>query len=114
MSSLVIALIVFVCIFGSELVGYYLRARLPEHHLSEDSLRAVSLAVDLVATLAALVRGLLTASAKSSFEKIGDEFRQTAAKVVLLDRALANYGPESKEARDLLYNNYATVINLIF
>ena len=48
---------------------FYLRTRLPEHHLSEDSLRAVSLAIGLIATLAALVLGLLTASAKSSFDK---------------------------------------------
>lgn len=114
MGSLGTALIVFVCVFGSALVGCYLRARLPGHHLSEDSLRAVSLAVGLVATLAALVLGLLTASAKSSFDKIDDEFRQTAAKVVLLDRALANYGPESKEARDLLRTIYASVIKLVF
>jgi hypothetical protein len=82
--------------------------------LSEDSLRAVSLAIGLIATLAALVLGLLTASAKSSFDKIDDEFRQTAAKVVLLDRALANYGPESKKARDLLRSTYTCVIELLF
>jgi hypothetical protein len=36
MSHLVIALIVFVCVFGSALLGLYLRTVLPEHHLSED------------------------------------------------------------------------------
>jgi len=114
MSSLAIALIVLACIFGSALAGFYLRTRLPEHHLSEDSLRAVSLAIGLVGTLAALVLGLLTASAKSSFDKIDDEFQQVATKVVLLDRALANYGPESKAARDLLRSTYASVIELVF
>ena len=114
MSSLAIASIVFACVFGSAFVGFYLRSRLPEHHLSEDSLRAVSLAIGLIATLAALVLGLLTASAKSSFDKIDDGFRQVAAKVVLLDRALANYGPESKEARDLLRSTYTSAIELVF
>jgi hypothetical protein len=114
MSSLAITFIVFVCVFGSALVGCYLRIRLPEHHLSADSLRAVSLAIGLVATLAAMVLGLLTASAKSSFDKIDDGFRQVAARVVMLDRVLANYGPESKEARDLLRSTYATVVELVF
>ena len=114
MSSLTIVSIVFVCVFGSALVGFYLRSRLPEHLLSEDSLRGVSLAIGLIATLAALVLGLLTASAKSSFDKLDDGFRQVAAKVVLLDRALANYGPETKDARELLHSTYASAVELIF
>ena len=114
MSALAISFIVFACVFGSALAGFYLRTRLPEHHLSEDSLRAVSLAIGLIATLAALVLGLLTASAKSSFDKLDDNFRQVAAKVVLFDRALANYGPETKEAREMLLSTYASVIELVF
>ena len=72
MSSLVIALIVFVCVFGSALLGLFLRTSLPEHHLSEDSTGVVKLGTGLIATLAALVLGLLIASAKTSFDKIKD------------------------------------------
>ena len=114
MSSLAIASIVFVCVFGSALLGLFLRTVLPDHHLSEDSTGVVKMGTGLLATLAALVLGLLIASAKTSFDKINDEVTQTAAKVVHLDRALAHYGPETKEARDLLHRVFASAIELIF
>jgi len=60
-----------------------------------------------MATLAALVLGLLIASAKVSFDRLNEEFTQTAATVVMIDRTLADYGPEAKEARDLQRRTYA-------
>jgi hypothetical protein len=114
MSSVAIAFIVFVCVFGSGLVGLFLRSSLPDHHLSEDSMGVVKLGAGLIATLAALVLGLLIASAKSSFDQINDEFTQAAVKVVMLDRTLASYGPETKEARELLRGIYASAVELIF
>jgi hypothetical protein len=114
MSSLAIASIVFVCVFSSALLGLFLRTCLPEHHLSEDSTGVVKLGTGLLATLAALVLGLLIASAKTTFDKIKDEVTQGAAKVVQLDRALALYGPETKEARDLLRGALASAIELLF
>ncbi len=114
MSSLTIASIVFMCVFGSALVGLFLRTSLPEHHLSDDSTGVVKLGTGLIATLAALVLGLLIASAKTSFDKVKDEVTQSAAKVVQLDQTLAHYGPETKEARDLLHVAVASAIELIF
>ena len=89
MSPLAIASIVFVCVFVSALFGLFLRTVLPDHHLSEDSKGVVKLGTGLLATLAALVLGLLIASAKTSFDKIKDDVAQTAVKVIQLDRALA-------------------------
>ncbi|MFM0198272.1 hypothetical protein PQR53_00150 [Paraburkholderia fungorum] len=68
----------------------FLRASLPEHHLSDDSTAIVKLGAGLMATLAALVPGLLIASAKISFDRLDEEFTQTAATVVMLDRTLAD------------------------
>ena len=114
MSPLGIASIVFVCIFGSAMFGFYLRTVLPDHHLSDDSMRVVTLSTALIATLAAVVLGLLISSAKSSFDSISDEITQTASRVVLLDRSLANFGPETKETRDLLHRAFASAIEMIF
>jgi hypothetical protein len=114
MSSLTIAFIVFACVFGSGLLGLHLRRRLPDHHLSDESIGAVKLGTGLIATLAALVLGLLIASAKGSYDRFGDEFTQTAAKVVMLDRTLAQYGPETKLVRELLRQTYAAVVEVIF
>ena len=112
MSELAIAVIVFACIFGSAVLGLFLRAMLPEHHLSSESKDVVKLAMGLIATMAALVLGLLTASAKSSFDLQSAEIVHTAADIIRLDRTLARYGPETKEIRDLLKQAVAFRIHL--
>lgn len=96
------ALIVFACVFGAALLGMFLRAILPAHHLSDDTKSTVSVAMGLVATMAALILGLLVASAKELYDAEKSGVTQLAAKVVGLDRLLANYGPETKEARSSL------------
>jgi hypothetical protein len=113
MSSLAIASIVFACVFGSGVIGLFLRTALPEHHLSDNSTGVVKLGAGLIATLAALVLGLLIASAKTYYDKIGDEVIQSAATVIQLDRALARYGPETKEARTLLRTAFASAVEVI-
>ena len=102
MRSIGISAIVFVCIFGASLLGMLLRSTLPEHHLSSDSKDAVKVGIGLVGTMAALVLGLLVASAKGNYDSQGAALTQLAANVVMLDRMLAHYGPETKEVRDSL------------
>jgi len=108
------AVIVFVCVFGGALLGMLLRTVLPEHHLSDASKNTVSLVMGLIATLSALVLGLLVASAKSSFDLENEGFRQSAARLILLDRTLAQYGPESKELRELIRKSAAARIEHLF
>ena len=102
MSSIAISLIAFACVFGAALLGIFLRAILPEHHLSADSKGVVNLGMALVATMSALVLGLLIASAKNSYDTQSSALTEASAKIVVLDRVLAHYGPETKEVRDLL------------
>jgi len=64
-------LIVFACVFGGTLLGLYLSKKVAAHHLSADSKDAMKLALGVIGTLAALVLGLLLASAKSSFDAKG-------------------------------------------
>jgi hypothetical protein len=87
-----------------------LRACLPEHHLSPESRDVVKLGMGLIATITALVLGLLVASAKSSFDAQRNGLAQLAGNVVFLDRVLARYGPESKEAREQLRNSVADML----
>jgi len=77
----------------------WLRALLPERQLNAESKDTVRLGVGLIATMTALVLGLVTASAKSSFDAMNNGIVQGSAKFILLDRALARYGPETKSAR---------------
>jgi hypothetical protein len=93
---------VFVIIFAGALLGLLMRSRLPEHHLSADSKDVVKLSMGVLGTMTALVLGLLIASAKGSFDAQRGGVSQLAASVVVLDRTLALYGPETKEIRGLL------------
>ena len=68
----------------------------------------------LVSTMAALVLGLLVSSAKSYYDAQSTELTQMSAKVILLDRLLAHYGPETKEVRDRLRNALAESIDTIW
>jgi hypothetical protein len=102
MSSITVSLIVFACVFGGALLGILLHAVLPPHHLSAESKDIVKLGMGLVGTMAALVLGLLVASAKGSYDAQSAELTRMSANIALLDRVLANYGPETKEARALL------------
>jgi hypothetical protein len=89
----------------------FLRTALPGHHLSDESRDVVKLATGLVGTMAALVLGLLVASAKGSFDAQSTELTQMSANIVVLDRTLAHYGPEAKETREALRNAVAGVLN---
>jgi len=110
-SAIAIGCIAFACMFGGALLGMCLRAALPEHHLSTDSKDVVKLGMGLLATMAALVLSLLIASAKNSYDTQSSELTQMAANVFLLDRFMAHYGPETKEARDLLRRAVARALD---
>jgi hypothetical protein len=114
MSPLAISLVSFGCIFGGILIGMFLRSVLPEHHLSDESKDAVKLGIGMIATLAALVLGLLIASAKGHFDTMNNGLAQTSSKIILLDRTMAYYGPETKEARDLLRLSVASAIDQLW
>ena len=103
MSSLAISGIVFGCIAGGVVLGMILRALMPEKHLSAETKSIVNLGMGLIGTMTALVLGLLIASAKGSFDAQRNGLAQLSGNVIFLDRALAHYGPESKEARKMLH-----------
>jgi hypothetical protein len=111
MSSLATSGVVFAVIFGGALLGMALRKLLPEHHREPDTKDVVKLGMGIVGTMAALVLGLLTASAKSSFDSQHTVVAQLAANVSLLDRALAHYGPEAKSSRDELRTAVTAMID---
>ena len=102
MKSIWIAVIVFGCVFGAAIVGTLVHGKLPQHHRDGDSKDVIKLVMGLIATIAALVLGLLIASAHTSYDTQESEVRQLAVHVALLDRILAHYGPEAAPARVLL------------
>ena len=102
MSAIAIALIVLACVCTGALLGNLLRNLLPHDNLSPGSQEAVKLGLGFVGTMSALVLGLLISSAKASYDAVNSEMTQMSARVIFLDRVLTLYGPETKDARDLL------------
>ena len=112
MNSEAIGLVVFTCVFGGALLGMLIRSWLPADHVSGDARDVMKLGIGLIATTTALVLGLLTASAKSAFDTENAEIRTSAANLVLLDRTLAQYGPEAAPIRAGLKQAVARRIGL--
>jgi hypothetical protein len=109
MGPLIVSLIAFAFVFGGALLGMFVRKRLPGHHLSGDTKDVVRLGTGLIATIAALVLGLLIASANSTYETQSSQVKQLTANIVLLNRTLAQYGPETDPVRNLLRRVVATL-----
>jgi hypothetical protein len=110
MSPMAIGWVVFALVFGSALLALFVHSALPEHHLSTDSKDVVKLGIALIATMSALVLGLLIASANSAYDTRSNQLAEVSADMILLDRALARYGPETKEARSSLQRSVAATI----
>jgi hypothetical protein len=106
------ALFVLACTFGGALIGMRISRVLPEHHLSDQSRDTVKLATGMIATITALVLGLVTASAKSEFDAADDAIGRGAADILMLDRALARYGPETAGIREAARENLVARLQL--
>jgi hypothetical protein len=102
MITSLIGIILFVGLVGISLLGGRLGRLLPEEQLSAESKDAVKLAMGLVATMTAVLLGLLITSAKGTYDTAESQVMQMAAKVALLDRVLKLYGPEATDARHAL------------
>lgn len=114
MHPTVIGIVVLVCTFGGALAGMRLRLALPDHHLSTEARDTIKLGIGLVATVTALVLGLLTASAKGTYDELNATIKHSAAGLLSLDRSLARYGPETAKIRESLKNVVAQRIQVIW
>lgn len=101
MNSVTLSLLTFGCIVAGVLLG----GMLPGDRLSSEAKEVIRLSTGLIGTIAALVLGLLIASAKSSYDTQSGQVRQITANIVLLDLVLSQYGPETAEARQALRRN---------
>src|SRR5258708_2202733 len=113
MTRLTVSLITFLCISAGALSGFGLGLILPEHHLSSDSKDAVKMTWGILATMSALVLGLLDASAKNSFDIVINEVTEVAAKILVLNHILILYGPQADVARNELHQAVPSAINAI-
>jgi hypothetical protein len=102
MAEFLDAALVLVILLGSSALGLLVRPFLSERHRSREAIDFVQLVVAMLMTFAALVLGLLTNSAKSSFDKVGNDLKGLAIELIQLDRSLREWGTEAQPIRELL------------
>jgi hypothetical protein len=106
-SPLETSAVVFVFLAGGIFCGMLISAALPDHHLDAASKEVVRLGMGVIATMSALVLGLVIGDARSTFDAEAGALRSSAADVLMLDRVLSEYGPETGDARGTLKRSVA-------
>jgi len=88
--------------FGFALAGSFVRDRLPEPHLSKESQDVIRLGMGLVATMTALLLGMVTATTRIAYDGQDTAIKTGAVNILTLDRHMARYGESTKPTRELL------------
>src|SRR5450631_1021321 len=114
MSAPLTASVILVCMLCGMALGSYLRLVLPEHHTQADSKDILITSAGMMATLIALIIGLLVTSAKGTFDEANSSITKGGAKIITLDYYLSHYGPNAKEVRELLCKAVTSGINRIW
>ncbi|HMF13705.1 MAG TPA: hypothetical protein VKE94_15410 [Gemmataceae bacterium] len=96
------------------MIAAYLRDTLPPPHLTKESQDVVRLGMGLVATMTALLLGIVTAAARSTFDNYTADIRTSAVNILTLDRHLARSGPETKSIRELIQRAVAFRVEAIW
>ena len=97
--STFVSLTVFVLACAGLQLGVWLEMILPREHLTSEARSTAQIGIGMMATLAALVLGLMITSAKSSFDRVTEEVVDVSTSIVLIDRSLAGYGDDARQAR---------------
>ena len=114
MNAFFAAFLFFAGALGATLFGFLLRKKLPEHHVSEHSRSIIVLSTKLVATMTALLLGLLVSSANDSLQSFSSGLEQMGARLATTDRLLKDYGPETREVRHSLRQHAALSVAVIW
>jgi hypothetical protein len=110
LSEIASVVVVFLVLCASAGFGLYIRPRLPERHRARETIELMQVTIGLLATFAAIVLGLITASAKQRYDDAAHDRRQYSLQLTSLDRCLRGYGPDSAPARRELRGYTAAVI----
>ena len=114
MSSDRFALAVAAVMFAGGLLGLVLQRALPEHHTTGGSRDMIGAVVGLLTLLCALVTGLLIWTAYGVYSGQNTQIQTLASKIMQLDLALSDYGPEAKPARAQLREALAKSIDRVW
>lgn len=110
MSEIGSAALVFVLLLAATGIGVGVRPLLPEEHKAHETVQLIQLVIGMLVTFAALVLGLMTASAKSGFDTAANDLRTFAAELIEFDTTLRELGHDTDDSRRLLRQYTAAAI----
>jgi hypothetical protein len=113
-TSTFIAFVILAGSCGGLLLTVGFRHHLPSHHQEKDTRELLKVATGMLATLIALILGLLVSSAKDTLDKATAEISRSGAQIITLNRMLENYGPEAQPAREVLRRNLTDSIERVW
>jgi hypothetical protein len=95
-------LLVFAVLAAAALFSLWLYPHLPERYRSAETTSNLRLGMGVIATITAVVLGLLISSVRDHFDLSSRDVQAFGADLIVLDRTLRFYGPDATHARDLL------------
>lgn len=102
MNEVRIAIFVFLCLLAASLGALFFYQRLPEHQRLDDTHRVLHHIANIFVVMTSLVLGLMITSAKSRFDAVNQDVHSYATELILLDRMLFLYGPDTADTRQKL------------
>jgi hypothetical protein len=107
-------LLVFAFLAGAALCSLWSCRYLPEHYRGPETTSTLRLGTGVIATLTAVVLGLLISGVKGHLDLENRDLQAYGARLILLDRTLRRYGPNAAHARDSLADYTQHVLEVTF
>jgi hypothetical protein len=114
MTAIAISGIAFASIFGATVLSMRLRSIVSDRYLSAESKQVVTLGTSLIATMSAVLLGLLISSTRTSYEEKRNQVIHMTADIIELDLLLKDWGPEARPARQVMRDAVPQMIDSIW
>ena len=100
MTIVLASLLIFAMTLGAGLLGLWVHRTFPAEQKTDSARSVVGQVAGLVSLLLALALGTLIGTSFAYFGGQKTELEALSSQILMLDQALAQYGPETKPARD--------------
>lgn len=114
MTPLLVAFVVALLMMAGAMGGALLRKHLPSKHFGQETMQVIKLGLGFLATLSALVMGLVISSSKASYDARVDMVHASAALIIQFDTSLRQIGPEADPIRLVLKDAVVATIGEIW
>lgn len=104
MYNFLVSFIIFIFLSFSALATMFLHRKMRPHYWDDETAAVVRLIANIFVVMTSLVFGLMMNSAKNTYEAIDSNVHAFGTDIIVLDRTLRNYGPDTAVARKQLDN----------